>query len=153
MTLQSDLSFLNSRFFSTTSFRFFFRKRGYAHAKGVEFAQEFLRRFDSVPHPMSSHKQNSLNDRPSAILQKNPVDGEMHFRLHTSSVDENVLRIQNPSDQRIAFVSQSQSVQFQDLRSGKAAAGVTPEFIRVSVGIEDIDDIVADIDQALAKSQ
>jgi O-acetylhomoserine (thiol)-lyase len=28
-------------------------------------------------------------------------------------------------------------------------AGVTPEFIRVSVGIENIDDIIADIDQAL----
>jgi len=35
----------------------------------------------------------------------------------------------------------------------KKAAGVTPEFIRVSVGIEDIDDIVADFDNALKKSQ
>ena len=31
----------------------------------------------------------------------------------------------------------------------KRAAGVTPEFIRVSVGIEDIEDIVADFEQAL----
>ena len=30
------------------------------------------------------------------------------------------------------------------------AAGVTPELIRVSVGIENIDDIIADFDQALA---
>ncbi len=29
------------------------------------------------------------------------------------------------------------------------AAGVTPDFIRLSVGIEDIDDIIADLDQAL----
>ena len=29
------------------------------------------------------------------------------------------------------------------------AAGVTPDFIRLSVGIEDIDDILADLDQAL----
>ncbi len=33
------------------------------------------------------------------------------------------------------------------------AAGVTPDFIRVSVGLEDIDDILADLDQALAVSQ
>jgi O-acetylhomoserine (thiol)-lyase len=33
------------------------------------------------------------------------------------------------------------------------AAGVTPDFIRVSVGIEDIEDIIADLDQALAASQ
>ena len=32
------------------------------------------------------------------------------------------------------------------------AAGVTPEFVRVSVGLENIDDIIADIDQALIKT-
>jgi len=31
-------------------------------------------------------------------------------------------------------------------------AGVTPDFIRLSVGIEDIDDIIADLDQALSKA-
>ena len=30
------------------------------------------------------------------------------------------------------------------------AAGVTPDFIRVSAGLEDIDDILADFDQALS---
>jgi O-acetylhomoserine (thiol)-lyase len=29
------------------------------------------------------------------------------------------------------------------------ASGVSPDFIRVSVGIEDIEDIIADFDQAL----
>ena len=33
------------------------------------------------------------------------------------------------------------------------AAGVSPEFIRVSVGLEDVEDIIADFDQALAASQ
>ncbi len=33
------------------------------------------------------------------------------------------------------------------------ASGVSPEFIRISVGIEDIEDIIADFDQALEKSQ
>ena len=33
------------------------------------------------------------------------------------------------------------------------AAGVSPEMIRLSVGLETLDDIVWDIDQALAKSQ
>ncbi len=32
------------------------------------------------------------------------------------------------------------------------AAGVTDDFVRLSIGIETVDDIVADIDQALAKS-
>ena len=32
-------------------------------------------------------------------------------------------------------------------------AGVTPEFVRVSVGIEDVEDIIADLDQALKAAQ
>ena len=32
------------------------------------------------------------------------------------------------------------------------ATGVTADFIRVSVGIEDVEDIIADLDQALAKA-
>jgi O-acetylhomoserine (thiol)-lyase len=35
----------------------------------------------------------------------------------------------------------------------QAETGVTPEYIRISVGIEDIDDIRADLEQALAASQ
>ncbi len=35
----------------------------------------------------------------------------------------------------------------------QAKAGVTPEYIRLSVGIEDVQDIIEDIDQALAASQ
>ncbi|MGI2335035.1 MAG: O-acetylhomoserine aminocarboxypropyltransferase/cysteine synthase family protein [Dehalogenimonas sp.] len=37
--------------------------------------------------------------------------------------------------------------------SEQAAAGVTPDYIRLSIGIEHIDDIIADIDQALKKAQ
>lgn len=35
----------------------------------------------------------------------------------------------------------------------QASTGVTPEFVCMSVGIEDVDDIVTDIDQALDVSQ
>jgi len=35
----------------------------------------------------------------------------------------------------------------------QAAAGVTPDLVRISVGIEDVSDIIADLDQALEASQ
>ena len=35
----------------------------------------------------------------------------------------------------------------------QAEAGVTPEYVRLSIGIEDVDDIIADIDQALESSR
>jgi O-acetylhomoserine (thiol)-lyase len=34
----------------------------------------------------------------------------------------------------------------------QAAAGITPELVRLAVGIEHLDDILADLDQALAKA-
>jgi O-acetylhomoserine (thiol)-lyase len=33
----------------------------------------------------------------------------------------------------------------------QAAAGVTPDFVRLSIGIEDLNDILADLEQALAQ--
>jgi O-acetylhomoserine (thiol)-lyase len=35
----------------------------------------------------------------------------------------------------------------------QAQTGTTPEYVRLSVGIEDVHDIIADLDQALKKSQ
>ncbi len=35
----------------------------------------------------------------------------------------------------------------------QVAAGVTPDLVRISVGIEDVRDIIADLDQALRASQ
>ena len=35
----------------------------------------------------------------------------------------------------------------------QAQTGVTPEYVRLSVGIEDVRDIIADLDQALYASQ
>ena len=35
----------------------------------------------------------------------------------------------------------------------QAATGVTPDYVRLSIGIEDVEDIKADIDQALKASQ
>ncbi|MGE5788704.1 MAG: PLP-dependent transferase, partial [Myxococcales bacterium] len=32
------------------------------------------------------------------------------------------------------------------------AAGVTPDYVRLSIGIEHLDDILADLDQALSKT-
>ena len=37
--------------------------------------------------------------------------------------------------------------------SQQIASGVQPEMVRISVGLESIDDILWDIDQALDKSQ
>jgi O-acetylhomoserine (thiol)-lyase len=52
------------------------------------------------------------------------------------------------------LVIQPATTTHQQLSSEEqAAAGVTPDLVRISVGIEDVRDIIADLDQALAASQ
>jgi methionine-gamma-lyase len=38
-------------------------------------------------------------------------------------------------------------------RENRLEAGITDGLVRLSIGIEDVDDIIADLDQALAKIQ
>jgi O-acetylhomoserine (thiol)-lyase len=56
-------------------------------------------------------------------------------------------------DAKSAVIHSSATTHAQLLPAGQAQAGTTPEQIRLSVGIEDIADILADLDQALKTSQ
>jgi len=59
----------------------------------------------------------------------------------------------NIGDAKTLVIHPSTTTHQQLSSEEQASAGVTPDFIRVSVGIEDIEDIIEDLDQALHKSQ
>jgi O-acetylhomoserine (thiol)-lyase len=59
----------------------------------------------------------------------------------------------NVGDARTLVINPWTTTHQQMPDDAKIAAGINPEFIRVSVGIEDIEDIIADFDQALIASQ
>ncbi len=59
----------------------------------------------------------------------------------------------NVGDVRSLVIHPASTTHQQLSSDEQAAAGVTPELIRVSVGIEDVEDILWDLDQALASSQ
>jgi len=59
----------------------------------------------------------------------------------------------NVGDAKSLVIHPSSSTHQQLSEADQAAAGVTPDMIRLSVGLEDLDDILWDLDQALAKSQ
>ena len=56
----------------------------------------------------------------------------------------------NIGDSRSLAIHPSSTTHQQLSSEEQIAAGVTPDFVRLSVGIEAIDDILADLDQALA---
>ncbi|HME07719.1 MAG TPA: O-acetylhomoserine aminocarboxypropyltransferase [Bryobacteraceae bacterium] len=59
----------------------------------------------------------------------------------------------NVGDVRSLVIHPASTTHQQLSSAEQAAAGVTPELIRVSVGIEDVEDILWDLDQALKSSQ
>ncbi len=59
----------------------------------------------------------------------------------------------NIGDARTLVIHPSSTTHSQLTESEQLIAGVTPDFIRLSVGLEHVDDIIEDIDQALEKSR
>ncbi|RKZ33849.1 MAG: bifunctional O-acetylhomoserine aminocarboxypropyltransferase/cysteine synthase, partial [Gammaproteobacteria bacterium] len=59
----------------------------------------------------------------------------------------------NVGDAKTLIIHPASTTHRQLNEEEQAAAGITPEMVRISVGLETIDDILWDIDQALAVSQ
>ncbi len=64
-----------------------------------------------------------------------------------------VSHLANVGDAKTLAIHPASTTHQQLSDEEQIASGVTPELIRVSVGIEHIDDLIADFDQALTKSQ
>ena len=59
----------------------------------------------------------------------------------------------NVGDARSLVIHPASTTHQQLSAAEQAAAGVTPDLVRLSIGLEDIDDILWDLDQALEASQ
>jgi O-acetylhomoserine (thiol)-lyase len=64
-----------------------------------------------------------------------------------------VSHVANVGDARSLAIHPATTTHQQLTPEEQRATGVTPDFVRLSIGIEHIDDILADIDQAIAASQ
>lgn len=60
-----------------------------------------------------------------------------------------VSHLANVGDAKTLAIHPASTTHSQLTEKDQAAGGITPDLIRLSVGIEDIDDIISDIDQAL----
>ena len=59
----------------------------------------------------------------------------------------------NVGDAKSLVIHPASTTHQQLTEADQKAAGITPDMVRLSVGLEDLDDIIWDLDQALAKSQ
>ncbi len=93
--------------------------------------------------------QKYTNGRPSALLTFGIKGG---FEAGVKFYDELKLfkRLVNIGDAKSLAAHPASTTHRQLTEAELQAAGVTPDMIRLCVGIEDIDDILADLEQALA---
>ncbi len=89
------------------------------------------------------------NGRPSALMSFS-IKGGFDAAVKFYDSLELFLRLVNIGDVKSLAAHPASTTHRQLSEEELKSAGVTPEMIRLCIGIEHIDDIVADIDQALA---
>lgn len=106
---------------------------------------------------LPSHKdyvlaQKYMGGKASGILSFGLVAGREGTRRFYDAL-QLILRLVNIGDAKSCASIPAETTHRQLNDAELAAAGVSPEMVRLSIGIEHIDDIIADIEQALAATK
>ncbi len=108
--------------------------------------------FGGLPSsPYYELAQKYTNGRPSALLTFG-IKGGFDAGVKFYDALELFLRLVNIGDVKSLAAHPASTTHRQLTDEELKSAGVTPDMIRLCVGIEHIDDILADLDQALAKA-
>lgn len=104
-------------------------------------------------HKDHAHATKYMPDGQSAILGfgiKADADKAMDAGKAFINATQLCSHLANIGDAKTLVIHPASTTHQQLTAEEQAQTGVTPDYIRVSVGLEDIRDIIADIDQALA---
>ena len=108
--------------------------------------------FAGLPEsPYYDLAQKYTNGKPSALLTFG-IKGGFDAGVKFYDALELFIRLVNIGDVKSLAAHPASTTHRQLSEQELKAAGVTPDMIRLCVGIEHIDDILADLDQALAAS-
>jgi O-acetylhomoserine (thiol)-lyase len=107
-------------------------------------------------HPDYNNTQRYLPHGAGAIMGfgikgTGPGGGKASGRVFIDNV-RLAKHLANIGDAKTLVIQPATTTHQQLTEEEQLAAGVTPEFIRLSVGLEDLADILADLDQALRKA-
>ncbi len=130
------------------------------HCENALKVAEFLEgheRVEWVNYPgLASHKDHAgakkyLPDGAGSILGFGIRGGETAGKKFIESVAL-ASHLANIGDAKTLVIHPASTTHSQLTPEEQAQAGVSPEYVRVSVGIEDVEDILEDLDQALRAS-
>ena len=102
-------------------------------------------------HPHHERARRYFRVGPGAVLTFGVRGGYEAARAFIDNV-ELASHLANVGDARTLVIHPASTTHSQLSEAAQRAAGVTPELVRVSVGLEHVDDIKADFDQALRRA-
>ena len=131
------------------------------HVENALAVAEFLSRHPAVlwvnypglpSHPDHAHVAKYLPDGAGAIVGFGIKGGKAAGAKLINGV-KLFSHLANIGDAKSLIIHPATTTHSQLTPDEQAQTGVTPEFVRLSIGIEDVRDIIADLDQALLASQ
>ena len=131
------------------------------HAKNALAVAQFLEKHPAVQwvnypglpgHPDHANAKKYLPDGQGAIVGFGIKGGKAAGVKLINSV-KLFSHLANIGDAKSLIIHPATTTHSQLTPEEQAQAGVTPEYVRLSVGVEDVRDIIADLDQALKVSQ
>jgi O-acetylhomoserine (thiol)-lyase len=131
------------------------------HVRNAQALAEWLLKHPAVTwvnypglpnHPHYKNAKKYLPQGPGAILGFGVRGGKEAGVKFINSV-KLASHLANVGDAKTLVIHPASTTHSQLTEKEQTETGVTPDYIRVSVGIEDIEDIEADLDQALRASQ
>ena len=131
------------------------------HCENSQAVAEFLSGHPAVEwvnypglsdHPHHANAKKYLPNGAGAIVGFG-IKGGKDAGIRFINAVKLASHLANIGDAKTLVIHPSSTTHQQLTPQEQAATGVTPEYVRLSVGIEDIEDIKADLDQALKVSQ
>ncbi len=129
------------------------------HCDNAEKLADYLSKHDKVIHVNYAALADSPHYQNCQKITGGKASGILSFRIQGGAeagakfIDalEMILRLVNIGDAKSLACHPASTTHRQSTPEELEAAGVTQDLVRISVGIENIDDIVADVNQALDK--
>ena len=131
------------------------------HCENTQKLAEYLEAHDSVEwvkyggllsSPYNELSNKYANGKPSGILSFGIKGGKESGIKFIDSLSL-ITRLVNIGDTKSLATHPASTTHSQLDESDFESAGISSDMIRISVGIENIDDIIADVDQAILESQ
>jgi len=129
------------------------------HAENAQKVAEYLKTHPKVAWVTYPGLEDDSNHEVAAKYLKKGFGGLVGFGIKGGleagkKFIENVnllSHLANIGDSKSLVIHPSSTTHQQLTREEQESTGVTEDFVRLSIGIEDVEDIIADIDQALSK--